>query len=83
MNLRVQIICRLQITGKQQNNNDSFSRGQIQGSGQLSNCVDVELIHSGSKYKVHVTRSGPTSYFLAMNGSFKELEVHKLADGGE
>lgn len=45
--------------------------------------MEVELIHSGSKYKVAATRSGPTSYFLAMNGSFKEMEVHKLTDGGE
>ncbi|KPJ19676.1 Acetyl-CoA carboxylase 2 [Papilio machaon] len=59
-----------------------YLRGQIQASGQLSNCVEVELIHSGHKYRLHATKSGPTSYFLAMNGSFKELEVHKLTDGG-
>nr|QLI61955.1 acetyl-CoA carboxylase 2 [Streltzoviella insularis] len=59
-----------------------LEKGQIQGSGQLTNYVEVELIHSGVKYKVQATRSGPTSYFLAMNGSFKELEVHKLTDGG-
>lgn len=58
-------------------------RGQIQGSSQLTNSVDVELIHSGQKYKLQATKSGTTSYFLAMNGSFKELEVHKLPDGGE
>ncbi|KAM3955585.1 LOW QUALITY PROTEIN: acetyl-CoA carboxylase-like [Aphomia sociella] len=60
----------------------ALEKGQIQGSSQLSNCVDVELIHSGQKYKVQATKSGPTSYFLAMNGSFKEMEVHKLTDGG-
>ncbi|XP_061381495.1 acetyl-CoA carboxylase isoform X1 [Danaus plexippus] len=60
----------------------ALEKGQIQGSSQLSNTVEVELIHSGHKYKVQATKSGPTSYFLAMNGSFKELEVHKLTDGG-
>lgn len=45
--------------------------------------VNVELIHDGYKYKVHVTKSGPNSYFLAMNASFKEIDVHRLNDGGE
>ncbi|GBP42919.1 Acetyl-CoA carboxylase [Eumeta japonica] len=60
----------------------ALEKGQIQGSSQLSNVVDVELIHSGYKYKVQATKSGPMSYFLSMNGSFKELEFHKLTDGG-
>ncbi|XP_026734900.1 acetyl-CoA carboxylase isoform X3 [Trichoplusia ni] len=70
------------ITAHFQEFKSGLEKGQIQGSSQLSNCVEVELIHSGSKYKVAATRSGPTSYFLAMNGSFKEMEVHKLTDGG-
>ncbi|XP_063836582.1 acetyl-CoA carboxylase isoform X2 [Ostrinia nubilalis] len=70
------------ITAHLQEFKSGLEKGQIQGSSQLSNCVDVELIHTGSKYKVTATKSGPTSYFLAMNGSFKELEVHKLTDGG-
>uniref|UniRef100_A0A1L8D6K8 Acetyl CoA Carboxylase-2 n=1 Tax=Plutella xylostella TaxID=51655 RepID=A0A1L8D6K8_PLUXY len=32
--------------------------------------------------QVQATKSGPTSYFVSMNGSFKELEAHKLTDGG-
>lgn len=43
----------------------------------------VELINDGLKYKVNVTKSGANSYFLVMNGSFKEIEVHRLSDGGE
>ncbi|CAG4948776.1 unnamed protein product [Parnassius apollo] len=70
------------ITTHFQEFKSALEKGQIQPSGQLSNCVEVELIHSGHKYKVQATKSGPTSYFLAMNGSFKELEVHKLTDGG-
>ncbi|CAB3233549.1 unnamed protein product [Arctia plantaginis] len=70
------------ITTNFQEFKSGLEKGQIQGSSQLSNCVEVELIHSGSKYKVSATKSGPTSYFLAMNTSFKELEVHHLTDGG-
>ncbi|XP_004930758.2 acetyl-CoA carboxylase isoform X2 [Bombyx mori] len=70
------------ITANFQEFKSALEKGQIQGSSQLSNTVEVELIHSGHKYKVSATKSGLTSYFLAMNGSFKELEVHKLTDGG-
>ncbi|XP_073965390.1 acetyl-CoA carboxylase isoform X2 [Choristoneura fumiferana] len=70
------------ITTHFQEFKSGLEKGQIQGSSQLSNCVEVELIHSGSKYKVQACKSGTTTYFLAMNGSFKELEVHKLTDGG-
>ncbi|KAJ8978777.1 hypothetical protein NQ317_015501 [Molorchus minor] len=37
---------------------------------------------STNKYKVQATKSGPNTYFLQMNGSFKEIELHKLNDGG-
>lgn len=59
-----------------------FVRGQVQGSNTLFNTVDVELLHDGYKYKVQATKSGPNSYFLVMNGSWKEIEVHRLSDGG-
>jgi len=45
--------------------------------------VDVELINEGYKYKVQATKSGPNSYFLVMNGSWKEIEVHRMSDGGK
>ncbi|KAI5637061.1 acetyl-CoA carboxylase, central region domain-containing protein [Phthorimaea operculella] len=70
------------ITSHFQEFKNALEKGQIQGSSQLSNNVEVELIHEGVKYRVTATKSGPTSYFLAMNGSFKEMEVHKLTDGG-
>ena len=57
-------------------------RGQVQGSNTLEHCVNVELIYEGFKYRVQVTKSGPNSYFLVMNGSFKEIELHRLSDGG-
>ncbi|XP_031330897.1 acetyl-CoA carboxylase isoform X2 [Photinus pyralis] len=61
---------------------NSLERGQIQSSSTLTNTVDVELIHEGNKYKVQATKSGPNTYFLVMNGSFKEIELHRLSDGG-
>ncbi|XP_066991423.2 acetyl-CoA carboxylase isoform X2 [Anabrus simplex] len=64
-----------------QNFQSSLERGQVQGSNTLVNTVNVELIHDGYKYKVQATKSGPTTYFLVMNGSFKEIEVHRLSDG--
>ncbi|XP_017779998.1 PREDICTED: acetyl-CoA carboxylase isoform X2 [Nicrophorus vespilloides] len=61
---------------------NSLERGQVQGSNTLNNVVDVELINDGSKYKIQATKSGANSYFLVMNGSFKEIEIHRLSDGG-
>ncbi|XP_015588836.1 acetyl-CoA carboxylase isoform X3 [Cephus cinctus] len=60
----------------------ALERGQIQASNDLDNVVDVELINDGYKYKVQVAKSGPNTYFLVMNGSYKEVEVHSLSDGG-
>lgn len=59
----------------------SLERGQVLPAYTLTNCVEVELIYEGTKYKMQTTKSGPNSYFLALNGSYKELEMHRLADG--
>lgn len=48
----------------------------------LTNVVDVELISDAIKYKVQAVKSGSNSYFLVMNGSFKDIELHRLSDGG-
>lgn len=57
-------------------------RGQIQAANTLTNYADVELIAEGIRYKVQAAKSGPNTYFLVMNGSFKEIELHRLSDGG-
>lgn len=31
---------------------------------------------------MQATKSGPNTYFLQMNGSFKEIELHRLNDEG-
>lgn len=60
----------------------SLEKGQIQAANTLTNVVDVELISEAIKYRVQAVKSGETSYFLVMNGSFKEVENHRLPDGG-
>ncbi|KAL6432779.1 hypothetical protein ACFW04_006277 [Cataglyphis niger] len=60
----------------------ALEKGQIQASNDLDNVVDVELINDGYKYKVQAAKSGPNSYFLVMNGSYKEVEIHRMSDGG-
>ncbi|XP_055374657.1 acetyl-CoA carboxylase [Condylostylus longicornis] len=60
----------------------SMEKGQIQAANTLTNVIDVELINNGIRYKVQAAKSGPNTYFLVMNNSFKELEVHRLSDGG-
>lgn len=60
----------------------SLEKGQIQAANTLTNLVDVELISEGYRYKVQAVKSGANTYFLIMNGSFKEVEVHRLSDGG-
>ncbi|XP_012233203.1 acetyl-CoA carboxylase isoform X2 [Linepithema humile] len=60
----------------------ALEKGQIQASNDLDNVVDIELINDGFKYRVQAAKSGPNSYFLVMNGSYKEVEVHRMSDGG-
>lgn len=60
----------------------SLEKGQIQAANTLTNLVDVELINGGIRYKVQAAKSGANSYFLLMNNSFKEVDVHRLSDGG-
>jgi acetyl-CoA carboxylase / biotin carboxylase 1 len=60
----------------------SLEKGQIQAANTLTNVADIELISDAVKYRVQAVKSGSNSYFLVMNGSFKEVEVHRLSDGG-
>ncbi|XP_049317448.1 acetyl-CoA carboxylase [Bactrocera dorsalis] len=60
----------------------SLEKGQIQAANTLTNVIDVELINGGMRYKVQAAKSGANSYFLLMNNSFKEVEIHRLSDGG-
>lgn len=70
------------ITEAFRNFQTSLEKGQIQAANTLTNVIDVELISDGIRYKVQVCKSGPNTYFLVLNDSFKEVEVHRLSDGG-
>lgn len=59
----------------------SLERGQTQPASLLSNTVDVDLIYGGCKYKVIATKTSPSHYWLELNGSQKEVEVHQMSDG--
>lgn len=71
-----------QITDSFRSFPTSLEKGQIQATTTLINFVDVELIAQSIRYKVQAAKSGPNTYFLVMNGSFKEVEIHHLSDGG-
>lgn len=60
----------------------SLQKGQILPANTLSNTECIELIYEGKKYVVSVTKSGANSYFLVMNGTQKEIEVHRMSDSG-
>ncbi|XP_065065476.1 acetyl-CoA carboxylase-like isoform X2 [Rhopilema esculentum] len=68
------------------NSNHSFQsaleRGQIPKPEMLKTSEIVELIHQSTKYSLVVNQNGPNSYFLIMNDSTVEVEVHRLSDGG-
>ena len=68
--------------GNWQHFNVSLGKGQILPASTLNNTLNVELIYEGVKYVVEVTKSGPNSYFLVMNNTYKEVEIHRLSDSG-
>uniref|UniRef100_T1GP39 Uncharacterized protein n=1 Tax=Megaselia scalaris TaxID=36166 RepID=T1GP39_MEGSC len=70
-----------QITDSFQTFQTTLEKGQIQAANTLTNVVDVELINGGIRYKCQAAKSGANSYFIIMNNSFKEVEIHRLSDG--
>ncbi|KAI1309415.1 Acetyl-CoA carboxylase [Halotydeus destructor] len=60
----------------------SLQKGQILPANTLNNSLTVELIYEGVKYVVSVTKSGPNNYFLVMNDTYREVEIHRLSDSG-
>ncbi|XP_064627568.1 acetyl-CoA carboxylase-like isoform X4 [Lineus longissimus] len=60
----------------------NLERGQILPDNTLKNTEEVELIYEGMKYIIQVTKMGPNTYFLSMNDSYLEIDVHRLSDGG-
>lgn len=60
----------------------SLERGQVLPAASLLNSVNVDLIYEGVKYCLKVARQSPTTYVLIMSGSDREIDVHRLSDGG-
>ncbi|XP_048833144.1 acetyl-CoA carboxylase isoform X2 [Brienomyrus brachyistius] len=60
----------------------SLERGQVLPAASLLNTVEVDLIYEGVKYCLKVARQSPTTYFIIMNNSDIEIDVHRLSDGG-
>ncbi|XP_065669761.1 acetyl-CoA carboxylase isoform X2 [Hydra vulgaris] len=60
----------------------AISRGQVPKPESLRNSELVELIQGETKYVLMVTRSGPNQYFLVMNNSTLEVDIHRKSDGG-
>lgn len=58
----------------------SLGRGQTQPASLLTNTVAVDLIHSGLKYQVCATKTGPSLYWVELNNSHKEVEVYRMSD---
>ena len=71
-----------QIHNNWQHFQSSLQKGQILSANTLNNSLNVELIYEGVKYIVNVTKNGPHSYFLVINDTFKEVEVHRMSDSG-
>ena len=67
------------------NNFQSFKaaldRGQTIPATFLKNSVNVDLLLDGFKYSLRTTKVGPTLYLVELNGTSKEVDVHRMTDG--
>lgn len=60
----------------------SLEKGQVLPLKSLTNVVEVDLISDGVKYHIQATKSGPTQYFLVLNGTNKSMDFFRMSDGG-
>lgn len=60
----------------------ALERGQIPKATSMSITEKVELIHDETKYILSVTKCGSNQYFLEMNNSCLEVDIHRMSDGG-
>lgn len=61
---------------------NSLEKGQVLPLKSLTNVVEVDLISESIKYHVKATKSGPTQYFLVLNGTHKVVDFFRMSDGG-
>ena len=60
----------------------ALEKGQIPSRDILKTVFPVDFIYEGERYRFTVTRSGPDSYHLFINGSKCAVGVRDLSDGG-
>lgn len=60
----------------------AVERGQVLPTKDLTETILFDLVKDMSIYKVKVTRSGPISYFISLNGGKTQVEIRVLGDGG-
>ncbi|ELU03368.1 hypothetical protein CAPTEDRAFT_150877 [Capitella teleta] len=76
------LIAARKITDSFSDFQNNIQRGQVQPGSVLEHTVEVELITENQKYITTVTRTSEHSYFITLNGSYLEVEAHRLSDGG-
>ena len=52
-----------------------FLSGQVPKPETLRNSEVIDLIHDKTKYMLHVTKSGPNTYYVIMNESSLEVSI--------
>eukprot|EP01129_Flabellula_baltica_P005744 TRINITY_DN2099_c0_g1_i1.p1 TRINITY_DN2099_c0_g1~~TRINITY_DN2099_c0_g1_i1.p1 ORF type:complete len:2139 (-),score=550.43 TRINITY_DN2099_c0_g1_i1:13-6429(-) len=60
----------------------ALERGQVLGSGSLDCSSSAELIYDNVRYLTRTTTSGSDKYVVELNGTYVEVVMHKLLDGG-
>ncbi len=69
------------ITSNFQSFKTALERGQTIPATFLKNTVKVDLLLDGFKYVLRTTKVGPTLYLVEINGTAKEVDVHRMTDG--
>ena len=59
-----------------------LSKGQLPPAGITLTHFSEDLVISGSKHRVVVSRSSPTAFTVKLNGSSVDVRTRKMADGG-
>ncbi|OAF72148.1 hypothetical protein A3Q56_00089 [Intoshia linei] len=61
---------------------DKLEKGQICGQETISNCKTVDLEYDGYKYNIMVAKISEYVFFVILNDSIMEVNIHKVLDGG-